>query len=103
MLQVAIQDHAQVVSYRHTGVDAGRTAHVAQEIKDGTYAQIWVSTPSTRIIREQRWHAYMCRLTQGGKLATTAATLFFIVGPLNGQWKEPMLESLMSDVGGKLH
>ena len=103
MLQAAIQDHAHVTSYRHREVDTGRTAHVAQQIKDGVYEQIWVTTPSTRIIRDKRWHAYMTRLTQWLKLATTAATLFFIVGPLNGQWKEPMLQSLMSDVGGKLH
>ena len=103
MLQAAIQDHSHVTSYRHKEVDTGRTAHVAQQIKDGTYEQIWVTTPSTRVIREIRWHAYMTRLTQWLKLATTAATLFFIVGPLNGQWKEPLLQNLMSDVGGKLY
>ena len=102
MLQNALHDDVHVTSYRHREVDTRRTAHIAQDIKDGKFEQVWISTPPTRIIRRQKLHSHMTRLTQWLRLAATAATLFFIVGPLNGQWHEPLMQSLMSDVEGNL-
>ena len=97
-----MEDHAQITSYRPREVNTGRTAHLAHDIEMGKYDQIWVSTPSTRLIREQRWHAHVATLTKWVTLATAATALFFVVGPDNGQWQEPEVQAMVADLPGAM-